>query len=71
MIVCDIENLECMVHRCKKCPGYQNLQSFVEKKFEEYDIDEDISYKQWDSTDRTTLRSVTVPVDKFIDLYIK
>ena len=46
MIVCDIENLECMVHRCEKCPGYQNLQSFVEKKFEEYDIDEDISYKQ-------------------------
>ena len=31
MIVCDIECLECMVHRCEKCPGYNNLESITGK----------------------------------------
>ena len=67
MIICDIDNLECMVHRCVKCPGYQNLQCFVEKKLEEYDIDEDISYKHWDSTEHTKLQTIIVSVEEFVN----
>ena len=49
MVVCDVENMECMVHRCENCPGFKALQSYLENKFEEYKIDEDVSYSQWDS----------------------
>ena len=57
IIVCDIECLECMVHRCEKCPGYNNLESFITGKFAEFEIDDDITYIQWASTDRTALRN--------------
>ena len=45
-VVCNIENLECMVHCCEKCPGFQNLESFLVKKLEDLGIDvyDDISY---------------------------
>ena len=35
MIVCDVEGMECMVHRCANCPGYPALQAFIESKFTE------------------------------------
>ena len=38
MIVCDIGNMECMIDRCEKCPGFATLQTFVEEKFQEYDM---------------------------------
>ena len=44
MVVCDIDNLECMIHRCDSCPGFVALQTYVEKKFEEYDTTDEISY---------------------------
>ena len=70
MIVCDIECLECMVHRCEKCPGYNNLESFITGKFAEFEIDDDITYIQWDSTDRTALRNYTSSTDEFIELLV-
>ena len=71
-VVCNIENLECMVHRCEKCPGFQNLESFLVKKLEDLgiDVNDDISYTQWDSTDRTTLRTVTSSIDEFLELLV-
>ena len=32
MIVCDTYNMECMVHRCEKCPGFNNLHAHLEGK---------------------------------------
>ena len=43
MIVCNIQKMECMVHRCHKCPTYTALREYVELKFQEYDIEEDIT----------------------------
>ena len=70
MIVCNIQKMECMVHRCHKCPTYTALREYVELKFQEYDIEEDITYSQWDRTDRTILRTQTTPVDEFIELLV-
>ena len=70
MVVCDVQKMECMDHRCHKCPTYTALREYVELKFQEYDIEEDITYSQWDSSNRTTLRIHTTPVDKFIELLV-
>ena len=70
MVVCDIDNMECMTHRCELCPCFIALQTYIEKKFEEFDIDHEISYTQWDSTDRTTLNTLTTPVEEFIELLV-
>ena len=70
MVVCNVQKMECMVHRCHKCPTYTALREYVELKFQEYDIEEDITYSQWDRTDRTILRTQTTPVDEFIELLV-
>ena len=70
MVVCDVQKMECMVHRCHKCPTYTALREYVELKFQGYDIEEDIAYSQWDSTNRNTLRTHTTPVDEFIELLV-
>ena len=46
MVVCDVQKMECMVHRCHKCPTYTALREYAELKFQEYDTEEDITYSQ-------------------------
>ena len=43
MVVCNVQKMECMVNRCHKCPTYTALREYVELKFQEYDIEEDIT----------------------------
>ena len=38
MVVCDVQKMECMIHRCHKCPTYTAQREYVELKFQEYDI---------------------------------
>ena len=63
-----MEKMEYMVHHCHKCPTYTALREYVELKLQEYDIEEDVTYSQEDSTNRTTLRTHKTPVDEFIEL---
>ena len=70
MIVCDAEKLECMVHRCDDCATSSSLHEHVTAKLEEYEITDDIDFSQWDSTDRTTLRTYTSPVEEFVDMLV-
>ena len=53
MVICDTTNLECMLHRCKNCPGYPALEKFIRNKFIELEIDGEMPYSQWESVDRT------------------
>ena len=69
-IVCDTTNLECMVHRCDNCPGYTALEAYVRDKFTELEIDDEIRYSQWESVDRTILKTHTSDVDDFIELLV-
>ena len=59
-----------MVQQCHKCSTYTALREYVESKLQEYDIEEDITYSQWYSTNRTTLRTHTTPVDELIGLLV-
>ena len=67
--VCDIENHDCMLHRCQKCPGKELLAEFLDGVFKDHDLDgEDVLvFKQWVHTDRTSLVTIQETVNGYID----
>lgn len=69
-IVCDPTNRECMIHRCGSCPGTGALYTYLYDFFEEFNDATQIEYKQWQSTDRTTLITQTTSVQEYIDLVV-
>ena len=69
-VVCNVDVMECMVHRCESCPGYKSLEQFIVGKVEELEIEGDVYYSQWESTDRTALRKHIASLDEFIELLV-
>ena len=67
MIVCDCTSKMCMVHRCDKCPGTDPLRQYLETLLEEHD---QITFQQWQTTDRSKMVTQSLSVDKFIDLLV-
>ena len=66
--VCSLENEKCMLRKdCKNCPELGELKQFLTDLSCLADVDS-ISYKQWVSTDRTTLESLTKETAEFIDI---
>ena len=65
-IVCDTSNKNCMVHRCPACPGKSALVSKLQQLDCLVEMDE-VIFKQWQSTDRTTLNTLALPTDEFIE----
>ena len=67
-IVCNLENRDCMIHLCDKCPGKDALHEYLADLFDSYDfdLDESICCKQWGQTDRSNLVSLTVSIEEFI-----
>ena len=66
VLVCDLASKYCMVHRCENCPGKPALV----EKLRSPDMlseNEDIEFKQWEATDRTSLHTITMFSDDFID----
>ena len=57
-----------MLNLCSDCPGKTNLNKFLTEHFinNEFDLAENISYKQWISTGRTALVSQYATVEEFI-----
>ena len=49
-----------MLHACDKCPGQEVLEDYVKSQFDilELDLLDNIKYKQWVHTDRTTLITI-------------
>ena len=70
MIVCDTDNMEYIVHRSEKCPGFSKLQTYFEGKFYAFEFGDDITHSQWDSTDRTKMRNYTSSVEEFMELLV-
>ena len=72
MIVCSRGNRECMIHRCPSCPDDSTLKSYLENELysqNDNDTDDDdscIDYKQWKTTDRSELVSMTETTGDFI-----
>ena len=68
LIVCSLENAECMLHRCNKCPGIEALKTFLVQEFMDHELEEDIAFKQLQISDHTTLLLQSLPLDEFNDL---
>ena len=70
IIVCDLNDKICMVHRCNDCPEKNALTS----KLQHLECLEDISeikVKQWQTADRTALNTMILATDKFIELAVR
>ena len=67
--VCDTKSRNCMFHLCSHCPSKSNLSEHLKTLFEknDFDLDDKITYKQWVSTDRTTLITFQSDVSEFIE----
>ena len=68
MIVCSRDSKECMVYRCDKCPGTEPLKSFLENAYT--DLDEEVSFQKWQSTDKSNLVIALMPAHEFIDVLV-
>ena len=69
LAVCCVDNRDCMLQHCTRCPGFGTVLQLLQSKFE--DLDEIISFKQWVSVDRTDLITQSLPVSEFIQLLIR
>ena len=67
MIVCDCDNKTCMVHRCKKCPGTDSLREYLETLLEER---EEVTFQQWQTTDRSKMVAQTLSVDELSSCWL-
>ena len=71
-LVCSVDSNLCMIHRCSRCPGAYELRTCLEFLREVSDAtDEAVHYKQWLTTDRTTLQNFSMPMHKFLETLVK
>ena len=61
-VVCDNTNKLCMIHHCPNCSGKNNLIEYLYQIIPDNTVEE-ISFQQWESTDRTTI--VNMIMQKF------
>jgi hypothetical protein len=69
-LICSLDKRDCMLHLCNSCPGKTVLQDYLTDLFtsQDFDFDDNIVYKQWLHTDRTTIVTLTTPIQEFIQL---
>ena len=66
-LICNPSLPECHLGSCKYCPGEGNLKAILTDAFETNAVDE-VTYKQWVTTDRSTLQTITTSIEEFLDL---
>jgi hypothetical protein len=71
-LTCSVHSKLCMIHRCPDCPGTERLEMYLKTAcgVEDYAADETIHYKQWLTTDRTTLEDHSKSLDEFIETLV-
>lgn len=67
-ITCNPPLPECFFFRCDACPGIAHLLEQISNMFAMNGIDE-IVYKLWTTTDRTTLMTVCNTVEEFLETF--
>ena len=70
LLVCSTENRDCMIHRCSECPSSDIPKDHLFNIIGEYDDDTEKTYKQWITTDQSTLAQMTTPVQEFVSVLI-
>ena len=69
-IQCNPPSIKCYLSKCKQYPGIAILNQKLLDIMEEKMVD-NIEYKQWTSTDRSTMETITQPVEEFIETFVK
>ncbi|CAH0550960.1 unnamed protein product [Brassicogethes aeneus] len=64
--ICESQSNDCYRGTCKKCPGDEKLEKILRCQLESNYID-DITYYQWQQTDRCSLEKITASADEFIE----
>ena len=64
-MTCNEQTTDCFLGLCDKCPGVDNIVTQLEKNFDDKFID-NVKYKQWVTTERTTLQTLLSSVDEFL-----
>ena len=67
-IMCNPPHPRCYLGECDACPEIETLKEELLTYFDEIDV-EQIIYKQWVSTDRSTLETFCSPVEEFVDTF--
>lgn len=65
-IMCENSTPECHLDECSMCPGLKNLSSYLLTLLNHSNILQ-VEYSAWSGTDRSTLQTLTLPVEEFID----
>ena len=65
-IICNPPLPDCYLNRCPYCPGIATLKEKLKKLMDENLVD-NIIYKQWVSTDRSTLETFSDSADDFVE----
>ena len=67
-IICNPPQPDCYFKNCNSCPGVTGLKDHIYALMDENMIDT-IQYKQWVSTDRSTLETITKPAYEFVESF--
>jgi len=70
-MVCSTENEDCMFDKCTSCPGPDLLKDILQNELEELELPDEITFKQWISTDRANLITEVLPLEEFLDVLIE
>lgn len=69
-IMCNPPLPACYLGECMVCPGVTELKEELLTHLDEYEKDQ-IIYKQWVSTDRSTLETHCSPTEEFVEIFCK
>lgn len=65
--VCDSKNYNCMMNKCAECPGKEAMLSMLEESEEYESLQDNITFKQWITTDRAEIITVIKPKGEFFE----
>ena len=66
---CDPPTEDCYLNVCDQCPDHDKLRERIVKFMDDHMVDE-IQYRQWTTTDRSTLEIKVQQSDDFLDTFM-
>ena len=67
--MCNSSLPSCHLGDCTECPGKKPLREMLKRCLSEEEIEE-IEFKQWTTTDRSTLQTIAQSTDEFIESFL-
>jgi hypothetical protein len=70
LMICNPAQSACYFGKCTECPGSENLEQKISDYFNDNEV-ENITFKQWISTDRSTLETLVKSSEDFTAVLIE